>query len=62
MAREEIFAKSREAKMAYEIGDLCQGISEDLEGFVGEILKYSYSEKPAYENLRRMLKANINKS
>ena len=62
MAREELFAKSREAKMAYKIGDLCQGISEDLEDFVGEIFKYSYSEKPAYENLRKMLRANINKS
>lgn len=34
MPREEIFAKSREAKMAYQISDLCQGISEDLYNFV----------------------------
>lgn len=62
MAREEIFAKSREAKMAYKIGDLCQGVSADLEDFVDEIFRYSYSEKPVYENLRNILRANINYS
>lgn len=46
MAREEIFAKSREAKIAYTIKDLCQGVSEDLHDFVTEVFRYTFSEKP----------------
>lgn len=59
MPREEIFAKSREAKMNYLISDLCQGITEDLELFVQEIFQYAYSEKPHYEKLRSMLRTYI---
>ena len=46
MTRDEIFAKSREAKMAYTINDLCQGVSEDLYDFVGEVFRYQFNEKP----------------
>lgn len=59
MPREEIFAKSREAKMAYKIGDLCQDVSEDLETFVQEVFKYTFSEKPNYERLRSKLRTNV---
>lgn len=56
MTREEIFSKSREAKINYKVADLCQGVSEDLTDFVTEIFKYSYSDKPQYEYLRKTLR------
>lgn len=59
MAREEIFTKSREAKMAYKISDLCQGITEDLTEFVEEVFRYTFSEKPKYDKLKQLLKENI---
>lgn len=46
MTREEIFSKSRAAKINYKVTDLCQGITEDLTEFVTEVFRYSYSEKP----------------